>query len=61
MLKWFAEDKGNKNNWLYPEALHPRGPYLNYFLKIGIIEVGIYMLSLQDGHVSAKYSWNLNA
>jgi len=61
MLKWFGEYKGNKNNWPYPEALHPQGPYSNYFLKIEIIEVGICMLLLQDGHFSAKDSWILNA
>jgi len=60
MLKWFAEDKENKKNWPYPKALYPRGLYLNYFLEIGIIEVGICMLSLQDGNFGTKYSWNLN-
>ena len=61
MLKWFVEYKGNKNNWPYLEALYPWGPYLNYFLKIGIIEVGICMLLLQDGNFGAEYTWNLNA
>ena len=42
MLKCFAGDKGNKNNWSYPrrlEALNPRGPYSNMHLSCALFHM----------------------